>query len=223
MKTINFAASILLIIGVIGCDDSKVKSLQSENDTLKSQIDDLQKQIQEKDIEIQTLREPDKIAFQKVEDDWIAMGGVYLSMKQPPVKTEDIAALIQKYFNFSIHYSTSPFVQNAEKRIADLKKEIERQNIISEREKKFLSVPLVDTSELADHAEQYLGKEVRLETTIHNAIAGSCYFDGAIGLKVSATVIRESHESHASFPGRFIVRIERDEDARPCAVILDYD
>jgi hypothetical protein len=212
---------LVLVLPIAGCDNSHVESLQQENKTLKSQVDDLQKQLQEKELEIQTLREPDKITYEKIEQEWMQLGGVLIDQS---IKTEAITALIQKYFEFTIKHPNSSFVANANQRIESLKNVIKLQNSIVEKQKEFLEVPEADLDDLCNHPEQYYGKEIRVKGILSQGVTGQCYFGNAT-IRLYAKLSEKSESpflpDQTSVVSIFLISVGPDEKQNPCVTILD--
>jgi hypothetical protein len=213
-----------IVLTLTGCEPSDTDSLRQENKILKIQVQALEEQVTEKDRQILTLRSPDKAQFDDIDAEWIRLGGVFIWTKDPPIATDVLSALLQKYFDFQVAYPNSPLAANARDRIESLKKEIARQAAIEEKEKRFLSTPAVSVEDISEYPERYLGKSVKVSGSVKRSLSG---YEIA-GLRIRTGLNQDEafldHITQGKPAGVYttlIVTISRDENLKVFADLIE--
>lgn len=216
------AAGVVLTLS--GCGQSDADSLRRENETLKAQVQALEEKVNEKDRQILVLRSPDKARFEEIDAEWIRLGGVFIWTKDPPIGTDVLSALLQKYFDFQVANPSSPLAANARDRIESLKKEIARQAAVEEKEKRFLSTPAVSCEDISEYPEKYLGKTVKVSGSVKRTLAGYQIAGLPIRVGLNQDEAFLDHITQGKPTGAYttlIVTISRDENLKVFANLTE--
>lgn len=169
---------LTLTLVLAGCSPAPDAGKDTEIEGLRLQIAALEEKLKAKDQELLAILQPEKVAFEQIESEWLELGGVFYWTKEPPPSADDLSKLIQKYFDFQMKYESSPLVSNAKERIKLLNDGIERQAAIAQKERRFTATPSASLTDIEQYPEKYIGQSLRVSGSVRHR--GSGYSIGSM-------------------------------------------